>query len=246
MERYEEIERSLIKTYRKGIWRKFIRAINTYKMMNEGDKIAVCISGGADSFVLAKCAQEIQRHGKFHFELCFLTADIGLAAENKNQIEQNAKLLNVPLVFFTPDEDLTDSLIKKAQSVGCNKIALGHHFDDTVEAILTNMLLGGKIATLMPKETRGAMEIIRPMCNVKRKDILAFARFNGIEFTEQPEENTEIKELVKRFRKTSQYIEMNIFNSVQDVNLTTVIAYHGRGREYNFLDDYDERGKING
>lgn len=245
MKRYEEIERSLIKTYRKGIWRKFIRAINDYKMMNEGDKIAVCISGGADSFVLAKCAQEIQRHGKFHFDLRFITADGGFTQEERQQIENNARLLNVPLEFFTSDGDLTEGLIKRARSMGFNKIALGHHFDDTVEAILSNMLIGGKIATLMPKEKRGEMEIIRPMRNVKKKDILAFANFNGLEFTERPEENMEIKELIKRFRKTSQYIEKNIFNSVCDVNLTTVIAYHGHGREYNFLDDYDERGNIN-
>lgn len=247
MEQYEEIERSIIKTYRKSIWRKFIKGINAYKMMNEGDKIAVCLSGGADSAIMAKCAQEIHRHGVVKFGLEFITADTGFSAEERQKIEDNAKLLNIPLEIFKADGNLIESLLEKAQSMGCNKIAPGNHFDDVIEAILSNMLLGGKIATLMPKEKsekyRG-MEIIRPLYMVKEKDILAWVRFNELEFSEQEKQNTQIKELVKKLRKTSPYIDKNIMSSVHDVNLTTVIAYEGKGKKYNFLDDYDERGKI--
>lgn len=247
MERYEEIERSIIKTYRKCIWRKFIKGINEYKMLCEGDKVAVCISGKKNSMLLAKCAQEIHRHGVVKFDLAFITADTGFSAEERQQIEDNAKMLNIPLEIFKADGELIDSLFEKAQSMGCNKIALGHHFDDVIEAILTGMLCGGKIATLMPKEHSEkyeGMELVRPLYMVKEKDILAWARYSEIEFAAD-EEPSEVKELIKRFRKTSQYIDKNIFNSVQDVNLTTVIAYKGKGKEYNFLDDYDERGQIN-
>lgn len=247
MERYGEIERSIIKTYRKCIWRKFIKGINEYKMLNEGDRVAICLSGKKNSMLLAKCAQEIHRHGVVKFDLAFITADTGFSAEERQKIEDNAKILNIPLEIFKSDGELIDSLYEKAKSMSCNKIALGHHFDDVIEAILVNMLYGGKIATLMPKEKSEkyeGMELIRPLYMVKEKDILAWARYSEIEFSAD-EENPEMKELVKRFRKTSQYIDKNIFNSVQDVNLTTVIAYEGKGREYNFLDDYEERGNIN-
>ena len=245
MERYEEIERSLIKTYRKGIWRRFIKCINEYRMMNEGDKIAVCISGGAQSFVMAKCAQEIQRHGVFKFDLRFITCGSVLGKEELEKIADNARLLNIPLEIFDAEGDITDCLLEKAASLGCNKIALGNNFDDTVEAILENMLMGGKISTLMPKEKRGGIEIIRPLGNVKQKDIMAWTRFNNLSFTEKQDKNTEIRELISHLRKTSPYIEKNILSSVKDVNLTTVIAYSGHGKSYNFLDDYDERGNIN-
>lgn len=245
MERYEEIERSIIKTYRKNIWRKFIRGINDYKMINAGDKIAVCLSGGADSAVMAKCAQEIHRHGVVKFELEFITADTGFSDEERARIEDNAKTLNIPLEIFSGEGDALDLLCEKAKSLGCNKIALGHHFDDVIEAILKNMLRGAQIATLMPKEKYAGLEIIRPLYMIKSKDILAWTRFNGLEFICRPPRDEEIKELIKKFRRTSPYIDMNIFNSVQDVNLTTVIAYKGKGKEYNFLEDYDERGGAN-
>ena len=245
MERYKDIERSIIKTYRKNIWRRFIKGVNAYSMMNEGDVIAVCISGGADSFALAKCAQEIQRHGKFNFALRFIAADTGFGDDERQRLSENANILNVPLEIFEAEGDLTDCLLEKAKSLGCGKIALGSTFDDSVETVLGNMLCHGKIAALMPKEKRGDMEIIRPLYNVRGKDILAWARFNEIEFAERQVKKAEIKELVKRLRTLSPYIEKNIRSSVCDVNLTTVIAYHGKGRAYNFLDDYDERGRIN-
>ena len=247
MEKYLDIERSIIKTYRKCIWRRFIRGINDYKMMNEGDKIAVCVSGSAKSAVLAKCAQEIHRHGVVKFDLCFITADTGLGDAEKRKLTDNARLLNIPLEIFKAEGDLTDCLFEKARSLGCDKIALGHHFDDAIERILENMLFEGKIAALMPKEKSGkyeGMDLIRPLCNVKEKDIAAWTRFNGLEFTEQKQDG-EMKELVKRFRDASPYIDKNIMSSVKDVNLTTVIAYHGKGREYNFMDDYEERGNKN-
>lgn len=243
MEKYEKIERSIIKTYRKNIWRKFIKGINEYKMLNEGDTVAVCLSGGMDSAVMAKCAQEIHRHGVVRFSLKFIHADTGLP-QQRERTENMAKLLNIPFEIFEADGELTDCLVKKAMSLGCNKIALGNHFDDVVETILSNMLRGGKIATLMPKERReDGMGIVRPLYMVKAKDILAWARFNELEFDERTDGDAEIKELVRRFRKTSPYIDMNIFNSMMDVNLTTIISYNGKGGGYCFLDDYSERGQ---
>lgn len=243
MEKYEEIERSIIKTYRKNIWRKFIRGINEYKMLNEGDSVAICLSGGMDSAVMAKCAQEIHRHGVVKFSLKFIAADMGFPQQRRKKTEEMARLLNIPLEIFEAEGELTDCLAKKAMSLGCNKIALGHHFDNVVETILRNMLRGGKTATLMPKERRSdGVEIVRPLYMVKAKDILAWARFNGLFFDERSEGDAEIKELIRHFRKTSPYIDMNIFNSMMDVNLTTIIACNGMGREYCFLDDYSERG----
>ena len=279
MERYKEIERSIIKTYRKSIWKRFIAGINKYKMINEGDKIAVCISGGKDSMLLAKCVQEIQRHGVVKFDAEYLVMDPGYNPENRKRIIDNAKLLNIPIHIF--ETQIFDSVVnvgdhpcylcarmrrgylyKEAQKLGCNKIALGHHFDDVIETILMGMLYGAQIQTMMPKlhsTNHPGMELIRPLYMVKEKDIIAWARKNELQFiqcacrfTENIADSEdgvghskrqEMKELIKKFRKTSPYIGMNIFNSVQNVNLTTIIGYHDNEWEYNFLDDYDERGK---
>lgn len=278
MERYKQIERSIIKTYRKSIWRKFIAGINEYKMINEGDKIGVCISGGKDSMLLAKCIQELKRHGVVNFDAEYIVMDPGYNAENRQRIIDNAKILNVPIHIF--ETKIFDSVVnvedhpcylcarmrrgylyKEAQKLGCNKIALGHHFDDVIETILMGMLYGAQIQTMMPKlhsTNHPGMELIRPLYMVKEKDVLAWARFNDLHFiqcacrfTENLEvnpENTsskreEMKSLIKQFRKTSPYIEKNIFNSVKNVNLDTIIGYHNTEFEYNFLDDYDERGK---
>ncbi len=278
MERYKQIERSIIKTYRKSIWRKFIAGINEYKMINEGDKIGVCISGGKDSMLLAKCIQELKKHGVVNFDAEYIVMDPGYNAENRQRINDNAKILNVPIHIF--ETKIFDSVVnvedhpcylcarmrrgylyKEAQKLGCNKIALGHHFDDVIETILMGMLYGAQIQTMMPKlhsTNHPGMELIRPLYMVKEKDILAWARFNDLHFIqcacrftenlEASHENTsskreEMKSLIKQFRKTSPYIEKNIFNSVKNVNLDTIIGYHNTEFEYNFLDDYDERGK---
>lgn len=278
MERYKDIERSIIKTYRKSIWRKFIAGINEYKMINEGDKIGVCISGGKDSMLMAKCIQELKRHGVVNFDAEYIVMDPGYNEENRQRIIDNAKILNVPIHIFKTE--IFDSVVnvedhpcylcarmrrgylyKEAQKLGCNKIALGHHFDDVIETILMGMLYGAQIQTMMPKlhsTNHPGMELIRPLYLVKEKDILAWTRFNDLHFiqcacrfTENIEKNAdntsskreEMKALIKQFRKTSPYIEKNIFNSVKDVNLSTIIGYHGNGISYNFMDDYDERGK---
>ena len=278
MERYKEIERSIIKTYRKSIWRKFIAGINEYKMINEGDKIGVCISGGKDSMLMAKCIQELKRHGVVKFDAEYIVMDPGYNTANRQRIIDNAKILNVPIHIF--ETKIFDSVVnvedhpcylcarmrrgylyKEAQKLGCNKIALGHHFDDVIETILMGMLYGAQIQTMMPKlhsTNHPGMELIRPLYLVKEKDILAWTKFNNLEFIQcacrftenysNDAENTsskreEMKALIKQFRKTSPYIEKNIFNSVKDINLSTVIGYHKGGESYNFMDDYDERGK---
>ncbi len=276
MEQYEEIERALIKKFRKPIWRKFTQAINDYDLIQEGDRIAVCISGGKDSMLLAKLMQELQRHGKFPFELVFLVMDPGYHPRNRQKIEDNAKLLNIPItVFESPIFDsvveIKDSpcylcarmrrgyLYKNAQDLGCNKIALGHHFDDVVETILMGMLYGAQIQTMMPKlhsTNFKGMELIRPMYLIKEEDILAWRDYHGLEFlqcacrfTENislagdgvgESKRQEMKMLMKQFRQTSKHIEMNIFRSVENVNLNTVIAYKKDGVTHHFLDTYDE------
>lgn len=276
MERYKKIERSIITTYRKCIWRRFIAGINKYEMIKPGDKIAVCISGGKDSMLLAKCMQEIHRHGVIDFDVKYLVMDPGYNEANRQRIIENAELLNVPIHVF--DTEIFDSVVnvqdhpcylcarmrrgylyREAQRLGCNKIALGHHFDDVIETILMGMLYGAQIQTMMPKlhsTNHPGMELIRPLYMVKEKDIIAWARHNELEFIQcacRFTENSakgddtgvskrqEMKMLIKQFRRTSPYIDMNIFNSVQNVNLTTIIGYHDNENTYNFLDDYDER-----
>ncbi len=276
MERYKEIERTIITTYRKTVWKRFISGVNRYKLINEGDKIAVCISGGKDSMLMAKCIQEMHRHCVVKFDAEYLVMDPGYNKANRQKIEENAALLNVPVHIF--ETDIFNSVVnvgdhpcylcarmrrgylyKEAQKLGCNKIALGHHFDDVIETILMGMLYGAQIQTMMPKlhsTNHPGMELIRPMYMVREKDIIAWAKRNNLEFiqcacrfTENCAEQggtgnskrLEMKELIKKFRSVSPYIDKNIFNSVQNVNLTTIIGYHDNDTEYNFLDDYDER-----
>lgn len=276
MEKYLEIERALIKKYRKPIWRKFTQAINDYDLIQEGDKIAVCISGGKDSMLLAKLMQELQRHGKFPFELVFLVMDPGYNPRNRQKIEENAKLLNIPITVFESPifdsvVDIEDSpcylcarmrrgyLYKNAQDLGCNKIALGHHFDDVVETILMGMLYGAQIQTMMPKlhsTNFEGMELIRPMYLIKEETIIDWRDYHGLEFlqcacrfTENislagdgvgASKRQEMKMLMKQFRETSPHIEMNIFRSVENVNLNTIIAYKQDGVTHHFLDRYEE------
>ena len=280
LEPYQEIERALIKKFRKPIWRKFTQAINDYDLIQEGDKIAVCISGGKDSMLLAKLMQELQRHGKFPFELVFLVMDPGYNPRNRKKIEDNAKLLNIPITVFESPifnsvVDIKDNpcylcarmrrgyLYNNAKMLGCNKIALGHHFDDVIETILMGMIYGAQIQTMMPKlhsTNFEGMELIRPMYLVKEEDILAWRDYHGLEFlqcacrfTEKISEaedgigeskRQEMKMLMKQFRETSKHIEMNIFRSVENVNLSTVIAYKKDGIEHHFLETYDRSRRL--
>ena len=273
----KEIEHSIIKTFRKKVWRPFTKALNEYQLIQEGDKIAVCISGGKDSMLMAKLLQELKRHGKIHFELVFLVMNPGYNADNWKIIQDNAELLGIPLTVF--ESDIFDTvaeiennpcylcarmrrgyLYSHAKELGCNKIALGHHFDDVIETILMGMLYSGKVETMMPKlhsQNFEGMELIRPMYLIKESAIKAWRDTNGLHFIQcacrftencvscgggRGSKRDEMKELVAQFRNTSSVIETNIFNSVRDINLRTVMGYHKDGEYYNFLDDYDQRG----
>lgn len=271
MEKYKEIERGLITTYRKNIWSKFVKAVMDFKMIEDGDKIAVCISGGKDSMLMAKCFQEIKRHRKMDFDLKFIVMDPGYNELNRNKIIENAKLLNIPIeIFETP---IFNSVVRiennpcyicarmrrgylyeKAKKLGCNKIALGHHFDDVIETILMGMFYGGQLQTMMPKilsTSHPGMELIRPMYYVKEKDIISWERKNNLEFIKcackvTEKNNTEVleskreemKELIKNLKKKYDNIDYNIFRSVEDVNLSTIISYYKGNEKHHFLDEF--------
>lgn len=276
-EKQKEIERSIIKKFRKGIWRKFTKGIREYDLIQDGDKIAVCISGGKDSMLMAKLFQELKIHNKFDFEVKFLVMDPGYSPANRKVIEENARKLNIPITIF--ESDIFDSVynIEKspcylcarmrrghlyhfAQELGCNKIALGHHYDDVIETILMGMLYGAQIQTMMPKlhsTNFEGMELIRPLYLVHEDDIKAWRDYNGLHFIQcackftdtcttcNNEENrskrVEIKELIKKLKEVNQYVEGNIFKSVENVNLETVVAYKKDGVKHHFLDDYDTK-----
>jgi len=270
----KEIERSIITTYRKKIWVPFIKGINDYKLINENDKIAVCISGGKDSFIMAKCMQEIKKHGKINFDLEFIVMDPGYNKRNLELIKENANKLDIPIhifesnIFNTVDEISKESpcylcarmrrgnLYAKAKELGCNKIALGHHFDDVIETILLSIIYGGEMKTMMPKlhsTNFEGMELIRPLYYVKEQYIINWAKNAELKFlncackfTEKSEiENNskrkEIKELVNHFRKINPYIETNIFKSSKNVNIDALIELKtSDGTRHNFLDRYDK------
>lgn len=277
-ERTREIERSIIKKFRRSVWRPFTKALNEYQLVQEGDKIAVCISGGKDSMLMAKLFQELKRHGKVNFEVVFLVMNPGYNEDNWKIIQDNAKVLGIPLtVFETQIFDTVADIDKNpcylcarmrrgylyshAKELGCNKIALGHHFDDVIETILMGMFYGGKVETMMPKlhsQNFEGMELIRPMYLIKEDDIIAWRDYNQLNFIQcacrftencvscgggRGSKRDEMKELIKEFRKQGDIIEKNIFRSVHNVNLRTIIGYHKDDMEYNFLDDYNERGK---
>lgn len=274
MEKYKEVEHSLITKYRKTIWSKFVKGTKEFEMIAPNDKIAVCMSGGKDSFILAKCMQEIKLHGNIPFEVVFLVMDPGYNEENRKRIEDNAKLLNIPITIFESDifqvvDDITMSpcylcarmrrgcLYNKAKELGCNKIALGHHYDDVMETILLSLLYGGEYKTMMPKlhsTNFEGMELIRPMYYVREQDIIAFSKYHDLKFlncacrfTERNnEENLNskrlfVKNLIKELKQDNANIENNIFKSVFNVNLDTLIGYKCKGCEYNFLDDYNQK-----
>ncbi len=276
MEKYQVIENSLITKYRKDIWAKFVKGVKEFEMIQENDKIAVCMSGGKDSYILAKCMQEIQKHGKVKFELVFLVMDPGYTKENRKKIEENAKTLAIPITIVESDifqavEKIEQSpcylcarmrrgtLYSKAQELGCNKIALGHHYDDVMETILLSTIYGGEFKTMMPKlhsTNFKGMELIRPLYYVREKDIISFAKYHQLEFlncackftAENNDQNLNskrlvIKHLIAELKKDNPYIENNIFKSAFNVNLDTIIGYHRKDFEYNFLDDYDKEDK---
>ncbi|HAZ06112.1 MAG TPA: tRNA 2-thiocytidine(32) synthetase TtcA [Acetobacterium sp.] len=275
MERYQEIEKSLKKKYRSSIWCRFTSGINEYQLVKERDKIAVCISGGKDSMLMAKLFQELKKHNKFEFELVFLVMDPGYNPINREMIKKNLKLLNIEATVF--ESQIFDSvadidkspcylcarmrrghLYHHAKELGCNKIALGHHYDDVIETILMGMLYGGQIQTMMPKLKSSNfenMELIRPMYLIREEAIISWKLHNDLQFiqcacrfTENcmisdneggASKRQEMKTLLKKFRQTSPYIESNIFKSVENVNLNTIISYKQDGVKHHFLDDYD-------
>lgn len=273
-EKTRSIEKSIIKKFRKDIWKKFTKAINEYQLIQDGDKIAVCISGGKDSMLMAKLFQELERHGKKNFELVYLVMNPGYNDINYQVILDNSKLLDIPIQVFESDifdsvADIEDSpcylcarmrrghLYAKAKELGCNKIALGHHFDDVIETIVMGMLYGAQIQTMMPKlksTNFEGMELIRPLYLIREKDIVHWRIYNELNFIACACRLTEscvscggtnvgsmrgsVKRLIKELAKENPYIEKNIFRSVENVNLKTVIAYKKDGIKHNFLDEY--------
>ncbi len=281
---YVNIERSIIKEYRKTIWRPFVKGLQEYEMIQDGDRVAVCISGGKDSMLLAKCLQQLKRQSDTKFELEFIVMDPGYQPENRKLIEENAALMNIPVRIF--DSDIFDIVVDVDQSpcylcarmrrgylyshakeLGCNKIALGHHFDDVIETILMGILYGGQINTMMPKlhsTNFSGMELIRPLYFLKEEDILAWRDSNHLHFlqcacrfTEQiakeraaageavnggdivhTSKRQEMKELIARLRKNSPFIDANIMKSVENINLDACLGYVQKGVRHHFLETY--------
>lgn len=275
MERYKEIERSIIKKYRKEIWAKFIKAVKDYKLINENDRVMVCISGGKDSFLLAKCVQELQKHGGIPFEACYVCMNPGYNEANKIKIFENAKILNINLEMFNSDifevaNSLNEKspcymcarmrrghLYNKAKELGCNKIALGHHFDDVIETTLLSMFYGSEVKTMLPKlhsENFENIELIRPLYLVKENSILAWAKYNNLKFincackftervslSDEPvSKRKEMKELIKYLRELNPDIDYNIFKSLDNINLNCVLGTKKNGVYKSFMDEYDK------
>lgn len=272
----KRVEQSLQKKFRKKIWATFTKAVKQYELVKENDRIAVCISGGKDSMLMAKLFQELHRHSDFPFEMKFIVMDPGYSTANRNVIEENARKLKIPIEIF--ESDIFDSvyniekspcylcarmrrghLYNYAKSLGCNKIALGHHYDDVIETILMGMLYGAQIQTMMPKlhsTNFEGMELIRPLYLVREEDIKAWRDYNGLHFIQcackftdtcttcNNEENrskrVEIKQLIAKLKQTNPEVEKHIFKSVENVNIDTVIAWKKGGEKHHFLDSYDK------
>lgn len=274
LEPYQLIERSIIKRFRKEIWNPFIKAVKQYELIQEKDKIAVCISGGKDSMLMAKLMQHLQKHSEIPFELVFLVMDPGYNEENRRKIEDNAALLHIPITVFESNIfDVANNaggnpcylcarmrrghLYAKAQELGCNKIALGHHFSDVIETTLIGMFYGSQLQAMLPKlhsTNFAGMELIRPMYCVHEDSIKAWCRYNGLtfiqcacRFTEQYKNNgnenlmskrQEIKDLIKDLKKTNPNIENSIFKSIHAVCLDTMPGYKSHGVAHTFLENY--------
>ena len=276
MEKYKEIEKSIIKKYRKEIWARFIEAVKTYELIQDNDKIMVCISGGKDSFLLAKCIQELKRHGKINFEARYVVMDPGYNEYNRKYIEDNARILNIPIEIFESDifdvVSTIDSkspcylcakmrrgyLYNKAKEIGCNKIALGHHFDDVIETTLLSMFYGAEIKTMMPKlhsDNYEGLELIRPLYLVKEGAIISWRNYNELTFincacrftegcsliNDGTSKRKEMKELIKKMRQINREIDHNIFKSMDNVNLNCVLGTKKNGEYKSFLDEYNEK-----
>ncbi len=268
-----EIEKSLIKTYRKELWSKFVSAVVKYKLISEFDKIAVCISGGKDSFLLAKLMQELKKHNKINFELVFLVINPGYSEQNRQVILDNAKKLGVDIKIFDVNyfEHVASVengspcylcarirrgvLYSHARELGCNKIALGHHFDDVVETTLLSMLYNGQLKTMMPKlhsQNYEGLELIRPMYYIREKDIIRWASKFNLQFIncacplyikrnlnkENESKRYEMKQLINSLENMNNKFVDNIFTSLKNINLNTVIGYEKNGVKHNFLDEY--------
>ena len=268
LEKYREIEKTIIKKYRKDIWSKFIKGIKEYNLLKEGDKIAVCISGGKDSFLLAKCMQELKRHGQMAFEVEFIVMNPGYTKDTLNQIKENAKTLHIPIKLFKTDifavaNKLNEKapcylcarmrrgyLYDYAKKIGCNKIALGHHFDDVIETILLSIIYGAEFKTMLPKVKSAnfdEMELIRPLYLVHESAIINWSIYNNLKFLncsctfaekEINSKRKEIKELIKNLSIKNKYIKYNIFKSMENVNSDTLISYVKDNKTIHFLDKY--------
>ena len=266
-EETKNIERSIIKKFRKNIWRGFIDSINTFSLIEENDQIAVCISGGKDSFLLAKCMQEIKRHGKVNFTLKFICMDPGYKKEHVEKIKENAQKLDIPLEIFTTNVFEVSNILNSehpcymcarmrrgylydyAKKLGCNKIALAHHFDDVIETVLLAMFYSGSFKTMMPRVKSDhfeGMELIRPMYFVREDDIKDWVKYNQLEFLDcgckfvqrkQESKRKEIKEILKELRKINPYIDKNIYRSTERVNLSTILSYQDEEKIYSVLDE---------
>ena len=274
LERYQIIERSLIKKYRKDIWNPFIAGVKRYEMVKDGDKIAVCISGGKDSMIMANLMRHLKRISDTKFELVYLVMDPGYNKANRERIEYNAKLMNIPLTVFKTDIfDAVNGmggspcyicarmrrghLYSKAKKLGCNKIALGHHFSDVIETTLMGMMYGAQIQAMLPKlhsTNFEGMELIRPLYCVHEDAIISWKNYNGLEFIQCAcrfvesrdksedgignSKRQEIKVLVRELKKINPMVESNIFNSIHNVNVDTMPGYKIKGEEYSFLDTF--------
>lgn len=273
----ERAELSLRKKFKKSIWCKFTKGINEYDLVSPNDKIAVCISGGKDSMIMAKLFQELKRHDKFPFEVEFIVMNPGYNAENRQKIEENARNLSIPINIFESDifgsvEHIEKNpcyicarmrrgyLYSKAKELSCNKIALGHHFDDVIETILMGMLYGGQVQTMMPKlhsTNFEGLELIRPMYLVREADIKHWCSYNELQFIQcacrftetcsdigadghSVSKRMETKNLIAELKKINPQVEKNIFRSVENVNLSTIIAYKDKNGVHNFLDTYND------
>ena len=275
MERYQEIERTIIKNFRKDIYAKFVKAVKDYSLINKNDCIMVCISGGKDSFLLAKCIEELQKHGNVPFKVKYVVMDPGYADFNRNKILENAKILNLNIEMFKTDIfdtvaklDARNScylcarmrrgyLYSKAKELGCNKIALGHHFDDVIETTLLSMFYGSEVKTMLPKlhsDNFEGLELIRPLYYVKEKAIIAWKNKNDLTFIncacrftencsieeESSSKRLKIKNLINNLRNDDNDIDHNIFKSMENINLNCVLGYQKDKIKHSFLDDYDK------
>ena len=276
MEKYKEIERSIIKKYRKDIFSKFIKAVSEYELIKENDNVMVCISGGKDSFLLAKCIQELIRHGKVNFKARYVVMDPGYNEYNRQFIIDNAKTLNVPIEIFNTDifdvVSTVDSkspcylcarmrrgyLYNKAQELGCNKIALGHHFADVIETSLLSMFYASEIKTMLPKlhsDNFKGIELIRPLYLVKEDAIISWRKYNELTFincacrftegcsliNDGTSKRKELKELIKKLKQTNPEIDKNIFRAFSNVNMNCILGWHKDGQKSSFLDEYDQK-----